>query len=338
MLAIAVGFGSTGCATLPATPKLPAVSAAPPAPTLEAVPEWALANPNRDADAWLGIGSGASLDEATRYALRDVASRLSVSVESQLRDTFREDGDETHTRLEQVIETRVTGTRFAGWERTRSAERAGVFWVEVRIDRGQLARDSASELTRLADEIDMRLSSAESSSLRRLMAVQRTDPDRQRAADLIALLDVVDPGFARGPWETRRDGWRAVDEAARRALVFEIRADRESQEIADWVETRLLADRLRTREGGCESEDAVCIDIRSEVTETRVASRHIAKIRSTLALLEPSGSVLRAEDVEGRGASKSDRDRARRRALDDLRDGLSLFSVLGGVGGALSAP
>jgi len=248
-----------------------------------------------------------------------------------MRDVYSEVDGATVESLEQVIETRVTGTRFTGWKRTRSAERAGAFWAEVRIDRHRLARDSKSELVRVAKDVDLRLESAKGSALRRLLALQATTRDRERASNLIALIDVLDHEFDRERWETRRADWRSIDEAARRALVFEIRADPDSREIASWVESRLVSARLRTRPGECIGVDAVCIDIRSEFTEADIASRHIAKIRSTFAVLEPGGGVVEESDLVGRGDSKADRGRARRNALDDLRQSLTGFSVLDGL-------
>ncbi|MEM9175164.1 MAG: hypothetical protein AAGC67_08005 [Myxococcota bacterium] len=316
------------CASGPNLPRPPAVSAAPPAPSLERVPAWALADPSREADVEIGVGSGTTLDEATRYALQDVASRLSVSIESALTDRYEESDGRTVESLEQVIETRVAGTRFTGWRRTRSAERDGTFWAEVRIDRRRLAAETRSELVRLADEIDAEIGSARGSALRRLIALEHTAIARERVGHLVSLVDVLELDFDRGAWEARRADWRSIDETARRALVFEVRADPASREVASWIETRLVADRLRTRNGECRSPDAICIDIRSEITETDVASRHVAKIRSTLAVLEPGGTVVRESERIGRGASKSDPDRARRKALDDLRDSLTAFSVL----------
>ena len=284
------------------------------------MPEWALANPSRQPGAEIGIGSGRSLDEATRYALQDVAARLSVSVESELRDTLAEDSTGTTVeRLEQVIETRVTGARFSGWERTRTVERAGTFWAEVRIDTDRLARDARSELERLGDDIDARVADTDASALRRLVSLQAVAGDRTRVGDLVSLVDVLDGGFDRSQWETRRASWRAADEEARRALVFEIRTDALSREIADSIESRLVGARLRTRSGRCQSDDAICIDIRSDLTETEVASRHIARIRSTVLVLEPGGTVFTENAIVARGDSKSDREIARQRAFDALR-------------------
>ena len=315
------------CASTPTVPRLPAVAAAPP-PTLSSVPEWALADPSRETQVEIGVGSGASLDEATRYALQDVASRLSVSVESALTDRYEESDGRTIESLEQVIETRVAGTRFTGWRRTRSAESDGTYWAEVRIDRRRLASETRAELVRTADEIDLELETAKGSALRRLIALEHTAVRRERVGHLVSLVDVLVVDFDRGAWEARRADWRAVDEAARRALVFEVRADPASREIASWVESRLVADRLRTRNGECRSPDAVCIDIRSELTEADIASRHVAKIRSTFAVLEPGGTVVRESERVGRGHSKSDPDRARRQALNALRETLAAFSVL----------
>ncbi|GEM_PF-5309093 len=323
-----VSANLTGCASLPTANALPPVSAAPPTATLAAVPDWALADGSQASELEVGIGSGASLDEATRLALQDVASRLSVSIESAMTDRYEERDGRTIESLEQVIETRVTGTRFTGWRRTRSEERLGTWWAEVRIDRARLAADTRAELNRIVQDVDLKLDTAAGSALRRLLALEHTAIDRERVGHLVSLVDLLELDFDPGIWETRRSRWRTIDEAARRALVFEVRADRDSQEIASWVESRLVAERLRTRNGGCESPDAVCIDIRSEITEADVASRHVARIRSTFALLEPGGTVVRESERTGRGASKSDRERARRKALEDLRNAMASFSVL----------
>jgi hypothetical protein len=314
---------------------MPNVSSAPPTPDLSTVPEWALASPSRNSDSEFGIGSGHSLGDATRNALQDVASRMSVSIESQLRDSYIERDGASAESLERVIETRVTEARFAGWERTRTAGQTGNFWVEVRIDRRRLARDSKNDLVRITEDIDLKLESARGSALKRLLALEQTAADRERAMNLIALIDVLDGDFARQKWEARRARWREADEAARRALVFEVRADAASQEIANWVESSLIAERLRTRSGDCLRSrrpiDAICIDIQTEFTEANVASRHIAKVRSTFAVLSPDGGVVQERDWVGRGDSKSGRARARRNALDDLRRSLASSPVLNGL-------
>ena len=298
---------------------------------LATVPEWALATPAEATGSEIGIGSGPTLDQATRYAIQDVASRISVSIESQFTDIYSEKDGTAVESLERVIQTQVTETRFAGWQRTRSAERAGVFWAEVKIDQRRLVRDSMIELVQVANEVDLQLEGAQGSALRRLLAIKTTEPDRQRATALIALIDVLDPAFDRPAWGARRANWRKIDEAARRALVFEVRSDSASREIAHWVESRLVASRLRTRAGECVTRDAVCIDIRSEFTEADEASRHIAKFRATVAVLEPNGAVIQEGDLTGRGESKADAARARRNALDDLRQGLASFGFFEGL-------
>ena len=141
----------------------------------------------------------------------------------------------------------------------------------------------------------------------------------------------LDPDFDRERWNARRTHWRHIDESARRSLIFEVRSDLASREVARWLESELALEQLVTRNGSCSSDDAVCIEIRSEIVETRIANRHVTKIRSFFALLEPGGSVVREGDVTGRGDSKSDRGRARRKALDDLRRHLRASTVLGGL-------
>jgi hypothetical protein len=227
-----------------------------------------------------------------------------------------------------VIETRVLGPRFSSWERTRSAKIENVFWVEVQIDRKRLVRDSLVELAETASNIDGRLIRAEGSALSRLIALQATAADRDRVANLVALVDALHPSFNREKWNARRAAWRAIDESARRALVFEVRSDTASQEVARWLESQLASEQLITRQGSCLDGDSICIDIRSEVVEADVASRYVARIRSYFSILEPGGSLIREVDLRGRGNSGANPARARRRAMDDLRKNFESASIL----------
>ena len=321
-----------GCANLGLSrAQSPAASSGRASLSLASAPEWALASTRRDDQSVIGIGSGRSLDEATRYALQDVASRLSVTVKSELRDIYREISGTSTESLEHVIETKVLGTRFNGWERTRSLEIERVFWVEVRIDRRRLARDNLRELSELADGVDRRLASAQGSALTRWVALQSTEADQERISNLITLTDVLDPTLSRANWAQRSARWRDLKESVRRALIFEVRSDSASHEIARWLEAELASRRYSTRQGGCSNPDAICIDVRSEIAEANVASRHVAKIRSYFSILEPGGSTLREVDLSGRGNSSSDPDRARRKALDDLRHNFHAINLLGGL-------
>jgi hypothetical protein len=184
------------------------------------------------------------------------------------------------------------------------------------------------ELNDLAAGVDMRLEGAAGSSLSRLIALQATAHDRERVSSLIALIDALDSDFNRAVWNRRRANWKRIDESARRSLIFEVRSDPASAEIASWLESRLASERFATRQGSCESPEAVCIDIHSEIVEANVANRHIAKIRSFFSVFEPGGIVLREIDLTGRGNSKTDRMRARRQALDDLHLNLQEVGVL----------
>jgi hypothetical protein len=305
------------------------VSAKPETLRLASVPQWALSSTfHSEGTKIVGIGSSDSLDQATRQALSDVASRLSVLVESQLREVYREvDGTSTES-LEHIIETRVLGTRFSNWERTRSVEVDDVIWVEIQIDRGRLIRDSWLELQEASDNVKRLLSDANPSALDRLLALQTTASDRDRVSNLVALLDTLQPSFDREAWNEQISVWLAFEHSARRALVFEVRSDEWSREIAHWLESKLTTLQLSTRGGNCRNDDSVCIDIRSEVVEAELASRYVTRIRSVFSLVEPGGNTIREVDLVGRGNSSADPARARRHAMDDLRENFEAARIV----------
>ena len=325
--AMVTQVGCAGASFFPSP--TPSVSAAPPIPSLDSIPSWALASTKQnEGDVIVGIGSGESLDQATRYALSDVASRLSVSIESQLRDVYREIDGTSTASLEHVIQTRVLGTQFRGWERSRSVTIRDVFWVEVQIDRARLVRDSLVELHEVASSIDLQLDRAQGSALSRLIVLEATASDRDRVANLVALVDGLRPTFNRDEWNRRQDRWRSIDDAARRALVFEVRSDTASQEVARWLESQLAAEQLATRSGSCTESNHICIDIRSEVVEADVASRSVTRIRSFFSILEPGGNLIREVGLSGRGNSNAGPDRAKHLAMDDLRRNFESARIL----------
>jgi hypothetical protein len=212
---------------------------------LDSAPPWALINTfHAKGTKIVGIGSGETLEQATRRALSDVAGRLSISVESRLRNVYREvDGTRTET-LEHVIETRVLGARFSNWERTRSSLIDKLFWVEVQIDRQRLIRDSRLELHEAAKNVEQLLGDSKPSAFSQLLALQKTAEDRDRVSNLVALIDALEMDFDRAGWNQRRAGWQAIERAARRALVIEVRSDPASQEIVHWMESKLATVKL----------------------------------------------------------------------------------------------
>ncbi|MEE8165045.1 MAG: hypothetical protein V3T64_05720, partial [Myxococcota bacterium] len=155
-----------------------------------------------------------------------------------------------------------------------------------------------------------------------------TSADRDRAHHLIVLLDGLGSDFDRRVWDARRASWRDTDRSARSALVFAVRPDPQSEEIASWLESALAAERFVIREGGCNNLETVCIDVRSEIVEADVANRYVTSIRSFFSVHEPGGGLFQERDLTGRGDSASNRHRARRAALDDLHDRLKASHVL----------
>jgi len=112
----------TGCTPCPSIQAMrPDVSAQPGAVRLGSTSSWTLTSTiHANRTKSVGLGSGKSLKQATHHALKDVAARLSLSVESRLRSVYREVYGTSTEELEHVIETHVLGTRFSNWDPTRS--------------------------------------------------------------------------------------------------------------------------------------------------------------------------------------------------------------------------
>ena len=98
-------------------------------------PSFYIKSRQNNAESLYGVAEGYSLEEATKNALADLASRLIVSISSETTLTRQEDNNNAHEEIRQKVKQSVEKISFSNFKTSKSEKIENRFYVEVEIER-----------------------------------------------------------------------------------------------------------------------------------------------------------------------------------------------------------
>lgn len=119
-----------------------------PAPmqNLSDYPSWYLSPEPNNSQEIYGIGEGFTLEEATKDALADAASRLSVSISATSTLLLQENNFDASEETRRKIEQNIEKIDFPGFEVSQSASLADKIYVQVSIDRQNFIKNQQRKI------------------------------------------------------------------------------------------------------------------------------------------------------------------------------------------------
>jgi hypothetical protein len=296
-------------------------------------PDWYLAPP-RESHAWLyGVGAATDLPGAKSAALADLGAKLVVSVRARYveRTVWRD--QVLDQRIENELELQVRDRTFHGYEVVQSDLLGGDFYALVRVDRERLFRDTWSAYQELEGELYARLEPARvRSALGYYSAYRQARPELERAAEILLLLQAIEPDFAVSPHAEQQRAYRNRYEGARQGLVFTLMPDEASRALGQVVQQLLSQEGFMAEigdEAGCSS---ICVEISSTATRRYAARRYMSTVQAVIRVREASGGVAATRQHEVRGTAITGYPEAQRAAVRSFQAGCEkqgILSVLG---------
>lgn len=116
-------------------------------------PAWYIKPRQNNASNLYGVAEGFSLEEATKYALADCASRLIVSISSESTLTRQEDNNNAHEEIRQKVKQSVAKISFSNFKTTKSEKIAEKFYVEVEIEKDSFVNEQKERVSFLEKKI-----------------------------------------------------------------------------------------------------------------------------------------------------------------------------------------
>ena len=116
-------------------------------------PSWYIKPKQNNASNLYGVAEGFSLEEATKYALADCASRLIVSISSESTLTRQEDNNDAHEEMRQKVKQSVAKISFSNFKTTKSEKIDEKFYVEVEVEKDSFVNEQKERVSFLEKKI-----------------------------------------------------------------------------------------------------------------------------------------------------------------------------------------
>ena len=116
-------------------------------------PSWYISPKENNTEYLYGVAEGYNLEESTKYALADAASRLMVTISSQS-DLLREESKTSvNEEMRQQVRQNVEKINFTGFKVTRSQKIGQRFFTEVQIERARFILEQEDRIGFLERQI-----------------------------------------------------------------------------------------------------------------------------------------------------------------------------------------
>ena len=112
----------------------------------DVIPSWYINQKNNNAQYLYGTAQGHTLEEATKNALADAASRLMVSISSNSTSLLEENQLGINEELRQKVTQNVEKISFNNFQTSRSDKMGSSFFIEVKIKRAPFINDQKERL------------------------------------------------------------------------------------------------------------------------------------------------------------------------------------------------
>lgn len=167
----------------------------------QTLPKWFLNTPQNSTTTLYGSGQANTLQEAKNRALNDMASRLSVQVNSKIeQNTYRysnQNGASSYNNsTQQNIEVLVKNIEFQNAKITQSAVIAQQFFVLMQVNRQELYRQQHNAFLRLYQHIDTQYKQSQTTSkLEQIYILKTLSNDLEKASAQAQLLNAINGTF-----------------------------------------------------------------------------------------------------------------------------------------------
>lgn len=170
------------------------------------IPKWYL-NPIPNSNIYLyGVGEGKTLKEAKNNALNDMASRLSVTIDSSIQQYKNITSSNTSVgnyqkKLTQNINVEVKKINFTNASVTNSEILNNSFFVQMKVNRQELfnAHKNAFDLTEQTIQTNVKQSSS-LPILERIYALKQLEPTLEKATSQALILNAIENSFVVQPF------------------------------------------------------------------------------------------------------------------------------------------
>lgn len=268
------------------------------------VPEWYTQPPANDERYLNGVGSGRSVEDATKKALVDLLVKLSRQVESGFssKTSYGTHGFEevpTSELRRDVAEISISHYQIVAAEQIRSDR----YVVLVHSERSLFIRSLADKVSIGFREIGHRLTeSKEDNALRRYRVIQQSIERARQLMPSIWILSGIASGFDVEGYRDYTLSLHSELEKQRRDLVFYLTSDFKDQSLLQPIRRGLTDEGfLVAKTRMVNLGDLVSIELKKESLYSEYSGIQVATVNITLDTKDHEGNVIGSKHLSVKG-------------------------------------
>ena len=296
------------------------------------VPQWVLAPPADSASGLYGVGERATLGQAKKAALAEIAGKLGTVIQAETATSLSMRAGQTSESLQENIQATVASTEFSDFEIMETAVQGGRFWVLVKVDKTMMFDRLTVKRAELETELQTHFADfASRTSLAKIRRVPELQDKLDQAQQYALTMKALSPALDFSTYqESTRLRQRELDKT-RDALRVRLEHDRNTTVFANQLKGLLSADKLIVEQGNSRHGKSV-IAIRSDVTYQEVFGDQMVKLLVDIQTIDDEGAVVATTNHVVSGASRTSREAALAQANHKLAQVFSEQGLLQSLG------
>jgi hypothetical protein len=290
------------------------------------LPSWYISPKQNDAANLYGVGTGRTLEEATKSALSDSAARLITSISSSSETIIEENKFDVNQELRQNIKQNIEKIEFSNFKVSQSSVVGFDFFVEVKIPRENFLQDQQNRLSSAEQQIsniDKNLTKLNPIQKKaNLTKILELEKEVELAARILKGLSVqvnVEEKIKR----------QASFKNQLRNLANEIEffiESSDSNEIAKVVKNSLTFEKIKIGNYK-KNTDQISLKISSQVFSNEVYGSHISKVRININCFYEN-KLISGNSFEVSGSSVISKKESFNSAIESLKEKIASESLL----------
>ncbi len=277
---------------------------------------WYLNPKQNDTKYLYGTAEGNSLEEATKYALTNAASKIMVTISAQSTLTREENRQSVNEEMRQNVAEQVEKTTFNNFTMTNSTQAGVRFYAEVAIDRADFVKSQQEKSllleTKLAD-LTQEIAKSDNPVQKRISLLTAIDLAKQSAA-VAQLLNGLGANITIKDKLTRAAKLESALRNMNNKLEFYF-APGANMEVAKLIRNALNQEGIKVMPGA--HAGRIAVKIKSSATTSEVYDSLITKIRVDFEN-NLDGKVIASNSVEVSGSSMTSKRESESAAYDSL--------------------
>jgi LPP20 lipoprotein len=294
------------------------------------VPAWMVSPPADTDDAMYGVGEGLDVGTATRLALRDVASKLRVSVSGSVRSQVSEANGRVDSSASSSLMSEIQKTEFRQYTLMQSAPAPSGVYALVKVDRQAFLADTRDRIQRMNLLTSQLLAGQGGNALERYIALQRARPLLAAQQGLYMLFKPQDLSREDTARQNELQQRLADADAAASRLVLSVQSAPADADVKGVISALLTEQGLKLTDQASASQGIVEVVVGQQ--DSQFGKDAMTKLSSKLSLKSARGTVLSAKEHLVTGASRTDAKSARQQAVMKLQQELRASGLLGAFG------